>query len=181
MAAARWRIDARPMWPRCRAAATSRRSNPMPSSMTVDPGSPLGGARPKATFRDPDGSLWIAKLPSRTDRRDVAAWEHVYARLAGIAGVDVPETRLLRLAGPQRTFAGRRFDRTGDGRRLYGSASTLTGAIGRADSSTSRTPSAPTAPARICAPTGGIEHPPALAEGAATWPAGPAAPVDSAT
>lgn len=91
------------------------------------PGSSLGGARPKANFVKPDGSLWIGKFPSRTDRRDVAAWEHVYARLAGAAGIDVPDTELLDLGGHQRTFATRRFDRTLRGRRLYASALTLTG------------------------------------------------------
>lgn len=31
------------------------------------PGSSLGGARPKATVMAPDGSLWIAKFPSKHD------------------------------------------------------------------------------------------------------------------
>ncbi len=101
----------------------------------VTPGSSLGGARPKANFVEPDGSLWIAKFPSRTDRRDVAAWEHVYTRLAHAAGIAVPETRLIRVLGPQRTFATRRFDRVADDRRLYASALTMTGGMdtGRAD------------------------------------------------
>ena len=87
------------------------------------------GARPKANFRGLDGSLWISKFPSRTDRRDVAAWEYVYARLARAAGIDAPETQLLRVAGAQRTFASRRFDRTDRGRRLYASALTMTGGM----------------------------------------------------
>jgi len=95
----------------------------------IAPGSSLGGARPKANYRTPNGSAWIAKFPSRTDRRDVSAWEHVYAQLARAAGIDVPETELLDVAGPARTFATRRFDRTTDGRRLYASALTLTGRI----------------------------------------------------
>jgi serine/threonine-protein kinase HipA len=93
----------------------------------VAPGSSLGGARPKANYLAPDGSIWIAKFPSKTDRRDVGAWEHVYVRLAAAAGIEVPETDLLTVVGPRRTFATRRFDRTADGRRLYASASTLTG------------------------------------------------------
>ena len=60
--------------------------------LLVAPGSSLGGRRPKANCIWPDGSLWIAKFPSRTDRRDVGAWEHVYARLAAAAGIDVRET-----------------------------------------------------------------------------------------
>lgn len=97
--------------------------------MLVAPGSSLGGARPKANFVEPDGTLWIAKFPSKTDRRDVAAWEHVYARLAGDAGIEVPPTQLLSITGEQRTFATRRFDRTEHGRRLYASALTMTGSM----------------------------------------------------
>ena len=94
-------------------------------ALLVAPGSSLGGARPKATYRGPDGTLWIAKFPSRTDRHDVGAWEHVYAELARAGGIEVAETDLIRLVGPARTFVARRFDRTPDGRRLYASALTL--------------------------------------------------------
>lgn len=96
-------------------------------SVLVVPGSSLGGARPKANYLDPDGSLWIAKFPSRTDRRDVAAWEQVYAELARSAGIDVAQTSLVAVSGPRRTFATRRFDRTVAGRRLFASALTMTG------------------------------------------------------
>jgi serine/threonine-protein kinase HipA len=95
-------------------------------SMLVAPGSSLGGARPKASYVDEDG-LWIAKFPSHEDRHDVGAWEYVVSRLAGAAGVEVPETRLLSLGSAYRTFCTRRFDRVGDRRRLYASAMTLTG------------------------------------------------------
>ncbi|MBI5488929.1 MAG: type II toxin-antitoxin system HipA family toxin [Deltaproteobacteria bacterium] len=96
-------------------------------AMLVAPGSSLGGMRPKANFVAADGSLWIAKFPSNADRRDVAAWEQVYACLARAAGIEVSQTELLAIAGPRRTFATRRFDRTVHGRRLYASALTLTG------------------------------------------------------
>jgi serine/threonine-protein kinase HipA len=92
----------------------------------IAPGSSLGGARPKASFLD-DGALWIAKFPSREDRHDVGGWEYVVSRLAAEAGIEVPETRLLRLASPYRTFCARRFDRLGESRRLYASAMTLAG------------------------------------------------------
>ncbi len=35
--------------------------------MLISPGSSLGGARPKASVKDNDGSLWLAKFPSRYD------------------------------------------------------------------------------------------------------------------
>ena len=94
-------------------------------AMLIAPGSSLGGARPKANFLGEDGALWIAKFPSRDDRSDVGGWEYVLARLAAMAGIEVPETRLAQLGSSYRTFCARRFDRVGDQRRLYASAMTL--------------------------------------------------------
>lgn len=114
--------------------AAARQFEEDPNSITagqiallVAPGSSLGGTRPKANYIAPDGSLWIGKFPSKTDRRDVAAWEHVYAVLARAAGIEVAETELVTVVGPHRTFATRRFDRTPAGRRLFASALTMTG------------------------------------------------------
>jgi serine/threonine-protein kinase HipA len=95
-------------------------------ALLVAPGSSLGGARPKATFQDDDGSLWIAKFPSRSDEWDVAAWEYTMHQLAAKAGISVPSARLIRLSGAQRTFIAQRFDRTGSERHLFASAMTLT-------------------------------------------------------
>jgi serine/threonine-protein kinase HipA len=94
-------------------------------AILVAPGSSLGGARPKASFRDDGGSLWVAKFPSRTDTRDMAACEWVLNELAAAAGIEVPEHRLLKLGRGHRTFAARRFDRTDDSRRMYASAMTM--------------------------------------------------------
>lgn len=93
----------------------------------VAPGTSLGGARPKATFADEHGALWLAKFPAHDDRRDVGAWEYLAWHLAGAAGVTVPDARLLRFGRGYRSFAVRRFDRDGGSRRLYASAMTLTG------------------------------------------------------
>lgn len=90
----------------------------------VAPGASLGGARPKASFRDVDGSLWLAKFPSREDRRDIGLWEHLAYQLSVIAGIDMPEARVLRLSDRGHTFAVRRFDRTPTSRRHYASAMT---------------------------------------------------------
>jgi serine/threonine-protein kinase HipA len=99
------------------------------------PGSPMGGARPKTTFRDAAGNLWMAKFPSHNDRRDTGAWEYVLNRLARRAGIDVPEVDLRVFVGPNHTFLARRFDRIGEGRRMFASAMTLLGRRDREDSS----------------------------------------------
>jgi serine/threonine-protein kinase HipA len=93
-----------------------------------EPGTSLGGARPKASVRDESNALCIAKFPSRSDTRDIGAWEIVAHRLAARAGIDVPDARSLRLGGnPYTTFVARRFDRTATGRRLaFVSAMTIT-------------------------------------------------------
>lgn len=91
----------------------------------IAPGTSLGGARPKATFADENGALWLAKFPAHQDRRDVGAWEYLAWQLAHKAGIDMPEARLLRFGKGYRTFATRRFDRTKASRRLYASAMTL--------------------------------------------------------
>jgi serine/threonine-protein kinase HipA len=92
------------------------------------PGTSLGGARPKASVRDEEGLLCLAKFPSLQDRRDVGAWELVAHRLAAKAGINVPRTRPLRVPDSvYTTFLARRFDRTPQGRRLaFVSAMTLT-------------------------------------------------------
>jgi len=103
-------------------------------AMLVAPGSSLGGSRPKANYLD-EGELWIAKFPSREDRHDVGAWEHLASLLAAAAGIDVPETRLLALGSPYGTFCAKRFDRIHGHRRLYASAMTLTGRRDHEDAS----------------------------------------------
>jgi len=91
-------------------------------AVLVAPGASLGGARPKANFSAMDGSLWIAKFPSRDDERDVGAWETVAHELAVRAGIDVPQAKSLRFGQHHHTFCVQRFDRTGRQRRFYASA-----------------------------------------------------------
>lgn len=89
-------------------------------------GSSLGGARPKAHVRDTNGRIAIAKFPSaNSDTWNVMAWEKVTLDLAARAGIDVPATRLARLAG-RNVLVLDRFDRTRDGHRIgYASAMTM--------------------------------------------------------
>lgn len=100
-------------------------------------GSSLGGARPKANVRDTDGSLWIAKIPSVNDEYDVALWEFWAHKMAEIAGVGVPEMRLLSLPGQKHhTLLSKRFDRAGEQRIHFASAMTLCGLQDGADATT---------------------------------------------
>jgi serine/threonine-protein kinase HipA len=96
----------------------------------VHVGSSLGGARPKAHVRDVDGRIAIAKFPSADDGAwNVMAWEKVALDLARRAGVEVPASRLLRLAG-RSVLVVDRFDRTGEGHRVgYASAMTMLEAV----------------------------------------------------
>ena len=97
-------------------------------SLLVDPGSSLGGARPKASVLDQQGNLYLAKFPSANDTKDVGAWEMVLHELAKQSGIEVPETKLMRLSGKYQTFLSKRFDRTNDGKRIhFASAMTLLG------------------------------------------------------
>lgn len=89
--------------------------------LLLAPGSSLGGARPKASVRDRDGTLLIAKFPARADAHDVVAWEAVALTLAGESGIDVPATRLVKVAG-RRVLLVQRFDREGSVRIPFLSA-----------------------------------------------------------
>ena len=94
-------------------------------SVLVAPGASLGGARPKANFREMDESLWIAKFPASDDDRNVGAWEGIAHSLAVNAGADVPVAKTVKLSSEHHTFCVRRFDRVGGQRIFYASAMTL--------------------------------------------------------
>ncbi|WP_417822769.1 type II toxin-antitoxin system HipA family toxin [Thalassospira lucentensis] len=88
-----------------------------------------GGARPKivcqiaeqggdnATLRpahakpDPTFGHWIVKFANTGDGPYAAQIEHAYALMAASAGIDMPETRLVRAKDGRCFFAIRRFDR----------------------------------------------------------------------
>ncbi|HEV2249682.1 MAG TPA: HipA domain-containing protein [Candidatus Limnocylindria bacterium] len=89
------------------------------------PGASLGGARPKASFENADGSLWMAKFPAPSDTRDKGSWEYVLGALAKEAGVIMPDHGLMALGSAHHTVTARRFDREGSNRRMYASAMTL--------------------------------------------------------
>lgn len=89
------------------------------------PGSSLGGARPKANVKAPDGSLWIAKFPSKRDDYDVGAWEKVAWDLEKKCGIRVPDAQIKRFSEYGSTFLVKRFDREDLRRIQFASAMTL--------------------------------------------------------
>lgn len=91
----------------------------------IQPGSSLGGARPKATVEDNEGSLWIAKFPSKHDDVDVGAWEKVTHEMARLCGLDVPLSKLEKFSSLGSTFLVKRFDRDKEKRIHFTSAMTM--------------------------------------------------------
>jgi serine/threonine-protein kinase HipA len=89
-------------------------------------GSPLGGARPKSAVRLANGQLAIAKFPSPSDVRDIAAGEILALTLAREAGITVAEHRLVKV-GSSNVSVITRFDRAGEQRIPFISAHSLLG------------------------------------------------------
>ena len=73
-------------------------------------GSALGGARPKASVRDEQGILWLAKFASATDRMDVPTIEAATLLLANQTGQRVPPVRMQSL-NDRSIMLIQRFDR----------------------------------------------------------------------
>jgi len=97
-------------------------------ALLVAPGSSLGGARPKASVKDTDGALWIAKFPSRKDEIDQGAWEYIVYQLAQRCGVQMSESAASIYYSDRHTFLTKRFDRDKAGNRIhFFSAVTLLG------------------------------------------------------
>ena len=99
------------------------------------PGSSLGGARPKASVKAPDGSLWIAKFPSKHDDIDSGAWEMVLHDLAKLCGLNVPDAKTEKFSNLGTTYLVKRFDRAEDRRIHFASAMTMLGKTDGADAS----------------------------------------------
>lgn len=94
----------------------------------VQPGTSLGGARPKAGVIGEHNVLYIAKFPSRKDDYDVGLWEHMCHLLAKKAGVRAAETSVICAGGRYHTLLSRRFDRSSEGKRIhFASAMSLLG------------------------------------------------------
>jgi len=96
--------------------------------LMIGPGSSLGGARPKASVRNTDGSLWIAKFPSKNDDKDSGIWELLVNRMAKEIGINTAVATAAIFSQQQHTYLTKRFDRsTKDERLHFASAMTLLG------------------------------------------------------
>ena len=92
--------------------------------LLLAPGSSLGGARPKASVRDRDGHLAIAKFPNKGDEVNTVVWEALALTLAQRAGIAVPQWRLESVADKP-VLLLRRFDREGNARIPFLSAMSM--------------------------------------------------------
>jgi serine/threonine-protein kinase HipA len=103
-------------------------------NILLAPGSSLGGARPKASIKDSDGNLWIAKFPGANDTKDVGGWEMVANYLAAKCGIKIAEAKIEKLTEKDHTFLSKRFDRNKNERIHFASAMTMLGYTDERDS-----------------------------------------------
>lgn len=103
----------------------------------IDPGTSLGGARPKANVIDVDGKLYVAKFPSKKDLENTELIEHFSHKLAAAAGINVSKTRTIKISRDRDLLLSERFDRTSEGKRIhFASAMSLIGLDDGAGNST---------------------------------------------
>ncbi|WP_238691499.1 type II toxin-antitoxin system HipA family toxin [Xanthomonas campestris] len=107
--------------------AIQERSATTPLSlMGLEPGTSMGGARPKATIED-GNKLWLAKFPEREDEFNYQRVEFATLELAARCGLLVTKRRLITLDGAD-VLMLERFDReyAGEGYHRLGLVSSLT-------------------------------------------------------
>jgi len=92
----------------------------------LEPGTSMGGARPKATIED-GNRLWLGKFPEKGDRCDLQRVEYATLELARRCGIAVCNARLESVAGHD-VLMVERFDRerTEGGYLRFGLVSGLT-------------------------------------------------------
>ena len=100
------------------------------------PGSSMGGARPKACVQS-GGHLYLAKFPSINDDINVSRWEHFAHLMAKECGINVAETKVIKAGTGQDILLSKRFDRTEEKKRIH-MASSLT-VLGLTDGDGQRT------------------------------------------
>ncbi|MBP9884832.1 MAG: type II toxin-antitoxin system HipA family toxin [Leptospiraceae bacterium] len=87
--------------------------------LLINPGTSLGGARPKASVVAKNGDLWIAKFPSRMDTENKGGWEAVSYKLATLCGIKTAPFKAQIFSGKHHTFLTKRFDRAAKGKRIH--------------------------------------------------------------
>jgi serine/threonine-protein kinase HipA len=92
----------------------------------LDPGTSMGGARPKATIED-GGTLWIGKFPEKRDRFNLQHVEYATLELARHCGINTCHAR-LETVGNAEVLMLQRFDRdrTESGYLRFGLVSGMT-------------------------------------------------------
>src|SRR6266851_2786418 len=110
----------------CRFQRSGLRS-PRPARRSGRPCPGRSRAWPKASVREKDGHLAIAKFPRRDDEFNAVVWESVSIALAARSGIDVPAARIEDVGGKQ-VLLLRRFDRSGAQRIPFLSAMSMLGA-----------------------------------------------------
>ncbi len=125
----------------CREIELAEERNELPEKrwldQLIDPGTSLGGSRPKANVIDTDGKLYVAKFPSKKDLENAELIEHFSHHLAASAGINVAKTHTIKISKDRDLLLSERFDRTDDGKRIhFASAMSLLGLDDGAGSST---------------------------------------------
>jgi serine/threonine-protein kinase HipA len=95
--------------------------------LLLDPGSSLGGARPKSCIIKKDGSLALAKFPRKDDYGCIEAWESVALTIAKKSGILAPRWQYEKISGKP-VIIEDRFDRDGNKRIPFLSAMSMVGA-----------------------------------------------------
>jgi serine/threonine-protein kinase HipA len=78
--------------------------------LLLDPGSSMGGARPKVTVCDEEGS-WLVKFSRPDDLIDIPKVEYACMQLLLSLGINVPETKLMDIGQGRSAYMIKRFDR----------------------------------------------------------------------
>ena len=78
--------------------------------LLLDPGSSMGGARPKVTVCDKD-DVWLVKFSRPDDLIDIPKVEYACMQLLSKLGINVPETKLIALGQGRSAYMIKRFDR----------------------------------------------------------------------
>jgi serine/threonine-protein kinase HipA len=92
----------------------------------LEPGTSMGGARPKTTIED-ENRLWLGKFPEKADRCNLQRIEYATLELARRCGINVCNARLQAVGGKD-VLMVERFDRqrAEDGYLRFGLVSGLT-------------------------------------------------------